>query len=988
MGDQTTQTQPENHEPASAEHNSPQAKIAAPAYYPPHGLSLSCPSSPDDIPLTRNNLLFLQRTVGNHEVVRFLQRRMKVSQPGDAYEREADRVAEQVVQMKAGEVAESALARKAATARQESGVKVGRVELSAGGEVRRQASVEEERRKRPEEEAAVQMKAAEGNGYMQRQGMTEEEKRKRPEEEGAVQMKSVVDGGLMQRQAMPEEDEKRKRPEEEAAVQMKPMQEGGVIHRQSVVEEEERRKRPEEAAAIQAKEESGQAPASEPEIESQINHVQGGGGEPLAEAVRADFEPRFGVDFSGVRVHKGAQAAEAARAINARAYTTGNDIVFAAGEYAPGTTEGKHLLAHELTHVVQQGGAARFVQQEKDPDRRKADRVASAGRPNQGWAPSLGRAAASVQRWRWPWEEAPSNDAERIRLGVAGDTDAIVEITNFSSATEAQRMTMVDHLTRQFWVGSGSEAALAGIWNSFGADFSRVAGENSLRWRNSVARYSGLFDAVPEARRIREAFVGDVKALALRNLSTNRTYAEGEMQRLGIPRSASDQTAPPTEAQADELARLQVAAEGLAKLQRAQEAAREAFVGYVQVLGRSESAYRRVRFDPDAPPPLTELPGGSFDLWDDSREQWVSFRFGLPRPEGTHFGEAEEYLASLELQRRLTAIVAYAPLKARYDEATAAIAAHLAAFPQLYAISVQGSSAVSGRLANARSPEEARAVLGEAFRTLLGNIARTEQGLNDGGLDPLDLTPLHDRMFASSEPAPSGVVWSGAFPRTVGEMLARDHHIEVVLRQLLLQTVTELAFLFAPIAGPLAIPLLLVGTVAAGTNLVLDASRYSALAAAAGSGAQPGTQLVTRTAVDEARMAMEADMIALALAAVALGAVVARRIIGAMARPRWQGPRIRSGIGQTGFREPGNIAQIKADMQNGTFRFEAPEGRIAGWRDPQGNYYISEGHHRMAAAMEIFEETGNPSNVNRLLENGLWTNVERAPVGAGPLPRR
>jgi hypothetical protein len=135
-------------------------------------------------------------------------------------------------------------------------------------------------------------------------------------------------------------------------------------------------------------------------------------------------------------------------------------------------------------------------------------------------------------------------------------------------------------------------------------------------------------------------------------------------------------------------------------------------------------------------------------------------------------------------------------------------------------------------------------------------------------------------------------------------------------------------------------------------------------------------------------MAMEADLIALALAALVLGGAVASRIIGAMARPRWQGPRIRSGIGQRGFREPESIARIKADMQNGRFRFEADEGRIAGYRDPQGNYYITEGHHRMAAAMEIFEETGNPANVNRLLENGLWTSVERAPAGAGPLPRR
>ena len=689
-----------------------------------------------------------------------------------------------------------------------------------------------------------------------------------------------------------------------------------------------------------------------------------GGGSPLSKASRTFFESRFGADFGQVRVHAGTLAHEASEALKARAFTHGSDIYLGGGE----SPADHGLMAHELTHVVQQGGAAR--------------------RPNKGSVPSLSRATTSVQRWRWPWQTAPTNDADRIRLGVAGDTDAIVEITNFSLPTEPQRLIMVDHLTAQFYVGSGSEAALRGIWTSFGADFSRVAGANSLRWRNSVARYSGLWDAVPEAKRVRDAFVGDVKTLALQNLSTNRTYAEGEMQRLGLPRSATDQAAPPTTAQADELERLQVAAGSLAKLQKAQETARDSFVGYQEVLGRSQAAYRRVHFDPEAPPPLTALPGGSFDLYDDSSDRWVSFNaFGMPRPEGTYLGEAEEFQASLELSRRLTAIVTYAPLKAKYDEATAAIAAHLNAFPQLYAISVQRNSAVSARLANTRSPEDARAVLGEAFRTLLSNITRTEQELNDGALNPLDLTPLHERMFASPLPASSGVIWSQAFPRNVGEMLARDHHIEVVLRQLLLQQVSQLAFLFAPIAGPFAIPLLLVGAGAAATNLALDSARYSALAAAAGAGARPGTELVTRTAVDEARMAVEADTIALALAAIALGVAVAGRVIRAVTRPRWQGPRIRSAMRQIGFREPEKISNIKADMQNDRYEFNAPRGQIAGNRDPQGTYYITEGHHRMAAAMEIFEETGDPSNVNRLLENGHWTAVERPPIN-GPLPRR
>ncbi len=79
-----------------------------------------------------------------------------------------------------------------------------------------------------------------------------------------------------------------------------------------------------------------------------------GGGQPLSEATRAYFEPRFGHDFSDVRVHTGARAVESARAINALAYTAGRDVVFNQGQYSAATSAGARLLAHELTHVVQQ----------------------------------------------------------------------------------------------------------------------------------------------------------------------------------------------------------------------------------------------------------------------------------------------------------------------------------------------------------------------------------------------------------------------------------------------------------------------------------------------------------------------------------------------------------------------------------------------------------------------------------------------------------
>ena len=82
--------------------------------------------------------------------------------------------------------------------------------------------------------------------------------------------------------------------------------------------------------------------------------LNSGGGQPLDPATRAFMEPRFGHDFSQVRVHTDERAAESARAVNALAYTVGHQIVFGAGHYTPETARSKKLLAHELAHVVQQ----------------------------------------------------------------------------------------------------------------------------------------------------------------------------------------------------------------------------------------------------------------------------------------------------------------------------------------------------------------------------------------------------------------------------------------------------------------------------------------------------------------------------------------------------------------------------------------------------------------------------------------------------------
>lgn len=100
------------------------------------------------------------------------------------------------------------------------------------------------------------------------------------------------------------------------------------------------------------------------EAPSAVQEVINSRGRSLDDGTKSFMESRFGYDFSGVKIHTDTVAAKSAQSINALAYTSGNNIVFNEGRYSPDTTSGKHLLAHELTHVVQQKHAT--VQRQSD----------------------------------------------------------------------------------------------------------------------------------------------------------------------------------------------------------------------------------------------------------------------------------------------------------------------------------------------------------------------------------------------------------------------------------------------------------------------------------------------------------------------------------------------------------------------------------------------------------------------------------------------
>ena len=120
-------------------------------------------------------------------------------------------------------------------------------------------------------------------------------------------------------------------------------------------DEEQKRRTPEEPVgerAVVRRKISNRDPVTD--VPQDVVAITERGGRPLDRATRAFMEPRFGFQFDQVRIHADSQAAHAAEVMHARAYTIGSHIVFGEGQFAPGTAEGQGLLAHELTHVVQQ----------------------------------------------------------------------------------------------------------------------------------------------------------------------------------------------------------------------------------------------------------------------------------------------------------------------------------------------------------------------------------------------------------------------------------------------------------------------------------------------------------------------------------------------------------------------------------------------------------------------------------------------------------
>jgi hypothetical protein len=330
------------------------------------------------------DILDLQGAYGNRAVTGLLagtsraqtavQPKLTVGPVGDQYEREADRVAERVMSAPAPAVSgrmggPSGTGTAHRTASTEGQLQAQPLAASVTPLLQRQEMPEEEElqtkpllQRQEAEEEELQAKP-----LLQRQEEAEEEElqtkpllqRQEVPEEEEVQAKP-----LLQRQEVPEEEEVQAKPllqrqemPEEEEVQGKP-----IVQRQEAEEEElqakpllQRQEVPEEEE-VQAKRSADGSFDAGPDTQRRLA-VRRGQGEPLPGEVQADMEARFGADFGQVRIHTDGEAVQLSQDLQAQAFTHGQDIYFGAGRYDADSEPGRRLLAHELTHTIQQGAS-------------------------------------------------------------------------------------------------------------------------------------------------------------------------------------------------------------------------------------------------------------------------------------------------------------------------------------------------------------------------------------------------------------------------------------------------------------------------------------------------------------------------------------------------------------------------------------------------------------------------------------------------------
>jgi hypothetical protein len=548
-------------------------------------------------------------------------------------------------------------------------------------------------------------------------------------------------------------------------------------------------------------------------------------GQKLDHGSRGVMEKHLGHDLQDVAVHTDSRAADAAHQLQAQAFTVGRDIYFAAGNYQPDKAEGQKLLAHELTHVVQQRSGATATTQHKlrvgPPDdvfEKEADAVAEKVATSESSAmrnisPAPVQAARSLQRATL----SSSNSLLIQRNGdstTAGQTSAdapasipATEQNQSSGGTmDEDRLKRINEILSNAWVGPLDEYELESIWNSFGPSLPQVAAQNFDLWNQCIDRGAELWD-LDALKPMKEAFKAAVVATAQEYLDENEEYVKGEMERLGV----NDLEKEATEEQSSALGEIQKVAEKVKKAQDAHDAFLSTTIGYDYPFNKDATEFQAKH---------SKFYGKQFAaVFSPSHPEnpWTPTEPNPPPHEGQKLPSWEE-------------------TNDKYRKNEAALAYYSNLSPTVFAL-IRDRKV--GDVADSNDPKAMRRTIAKSMNGVLDNIRATRPRLSDKLY--LELHPIHDELYESVEP------WDQPFGKEVAHTVVKDYESAQFWKSIGLTTLAAALFIVASLAtaGTATFWMAAIGAaVVGGTQATRSWLKYRDISTAGGSTVDKETSLI------------------------------------------------------------------------------------------------------------------------------------------------
>jgi len=569
-------------------------------------------------------------------------------------------------------------------------------------------------------------------------------------------------------------------------------------------------------------------------------------GEALDANTRQPLEAHFQADLSDVRVHTSPEAAESATSLDALAYTSGRDIYFAAGMYAPASTTGQRLIAHEVAHVVQQSSG-------KEPAvATKSAHGVKIGAPDDVLETEAERAAQDLMSGGQPREL--TDEEQRKRRESAGTVQGVIQRdgptpppASPTPPPASDNLERIKEINNNLWVGPLDEYELEWRWNSYGAGLSAVyaTADGKAAFQKSMARDHDLWK-IGALDGPKKDFMNAIANVARGYLKENRDLATREKQAVG-----PDANSAPTPEQGAALQDRREAAERVKAARQAEAGLRTLRTGYyhtgiVPLVDSKcypvthEPANRDLApmfFNPLIKPQLEtrgdEAPCGRMPKWEETKDMWE-------RLEGVIDGLTARYPALFALARDFN------------EEKIAP--------------------------SEKKSDTDTREMIITALDDLIKNIDKTDPKLKTDFV--LQLKPIHQTLLASPP-------WTEDFHHLIATEMLKGHERDEFWVTLGLGTLAAALFVIASLATGGLAAVLFGAAVGVGAGVAINSiDQYIQLRTASRTSLSKGTELVSSGQVTGALVTAVLDTVF-----VFLDAYSATKAIGA-------GTRIAESLGE------------------------------------------------------------------------------------------